>query len=218
VVASLADGTAGVVDVAGRQVLRGEGDGRTVMGYREGDQLFVVAGPDAHDIGVVLDRQVRAVAARAPGAREPFTPLVTTPVDAAFVRVPTVTFQPIPPPEEEPAPEAPALRGATGVEGRYGVVAGERRTTVWAYALDIPRTYPNAEALEAPVAELVSSRAGGVPVEEVEVFGKVVIAADGLEGAPSARAFRHRGTVVLVEGLVASQLDAVVTAWLRELA
>lgn len=217
VVASLADGTAAAVPVAGREVLRGDADGRTVMGYREGDQLFIVEGPDPHDIGVVLERQVRAFAARAPGAEEPFTPLVPTPVDAAFVEVPTVTFQPIPPPEEEPVPETPALRGAIGSQGRYGVVAGERRITIWAYSLDVPRTYPSAESLEAPVAELVAARAGGAPVEEVEVFGKVVVGANGPDGSASARAFRHQGIVVLVEGLVPSQLDAVITAWLREL-
>ena len=31
---------------------------------------------------------------------------------------------------------------AENPQGRYGVVAGERRTTIWAYALDIPGTQP----------------------------------------------------------------------------
>jgi hypothetical protein len=217
-VGSLADGSAEVVPVGGRDVLRGQADDGTVMGYREGDQVLLVRGAREQDVEVALIRQVRAFAAGAPGAEEPFTPLLPTPVDAAFVRVPTVAFQPIPPPEEEPVPETPTLRGATSWQGRYGIVAGERRTTMWAYALDIPGTYASAEALEAPVAELVSARAGGAPAEEVEVFDRVVVSANGPEGSPSARAFRHRGIVVLVEGLVPSQLDAVISAWLRELA
>ncbi len=216
-VASLADGTVEAIPVAARDVLRATGPGGTVMGYREGDQLLVVRGPDERDVGVVLERQVPAFAAGAPGEAEPFTPLVPTPADAAFVSVPTVSFEAIPPPEEEPAPDTPALRGATTWQGRYGVVAGERRTIVWAYALDIPGTYPSAESLEPTLTELVASRAGGAPTKEAVLFGRVVIGADGAVGSPSARAFRHQGLAVLVEGLVPSQLDAVVTAWLREL-
>ena len=99
--------------------------------------------------------------------------------------VPTVTFQPIPPPEEEPPPEAPTMAGATGVEGRYGVVAGERRTVVWSFTVD-PRTYPSAEPLERPSpAASATARAGGSPAAVTEVLGRVVVAADaaGAEGA-----------------------------------
>ena len=110
------------------------------------------------------------------------------------------------------------MRGATSAQGRYGVVAGERRTTIWAYTLDIPRTVGSAEALEPALTELVSARAGGATAEEVEVFGRIVLRADGPDGEPSARAFRYKGIALLVEGLVPSQLDAVVTAWLKELA
>ncbi len=216
-VAALGDGTADVVPVAGRDVLRARGPGGTVMGYREGDQLLLVRAADDRDAALVLDRQIVARAAGATGAEQPFTPLLPTPIDAAFVAVPTVTFQPIPPPEEEPPPETPTLRGATGAQGRYGVVAGERRTTVWAYTLDIPRTYASAESLEPALAELVSARAGGTPSEEAEVFGAIVVRADGPEGTPSVRAFRYEGIALVVEGLVPSQLDAVLTAWLREL-
>ncbi len=216
-VGTLGDGNATAVAVAGREALRSQGGGRTVMGYREGDQLLLVRGLHEQDVGIVLDRQVAAFAARAPGAKDPFTPLVHTPVDAAFVPVPTVTFQPIPPAEEEPAPPTPTLRGATSWQGRYGVVAGERRTTIWAYTLDIPGTYASAESLEPALAALVSERAGGTEAGESEVFGRIVVGADGAGDAPSARAFRHRGIVLLVEGLVPSQLDAVISAWLREL-
>ena len=218
VVASLADGPAEVVTVAGREVLRAQAADRTLMGYREGDQVLLVQGAHAQDVGVVLERQVRAFAAGAPGAKAPLTPLVATAVGSVFVRVPTVTFQPIPPAEEEPPPETPALRGAIGAQGRYGVVAGERRTTIWVYSLDVPRTYPSAESLEPALAELVSARAGGTKAERSEVFGRVVASADGAEGSPSARAFRYGGLAVLVEGLVPGQLDAVISAWLRELA
>jgi hypothetical protein len=216
-VGTLGDGTAASVTVGGREALRSQGDRGTVVGYREGDQLLVLRGAQEQDVAAVLDRQVAAFTARVPGAEEPFTPLVPTPVDAAFVPVPTVTFQPIPPPEEEPVPPTPTLRGATGWQGRYGVVAGERRTTIWAYTLDIPGTYASAESLDPVLAGLVSERAGGVEAEESEVFGRIVVRADGPEGATSARAFRHRGIVLLVEGLVPRQLDAVISAWLRAL-
>ena len=165
---------------------------------------------------MVVERQLQALAAGAVGAAEPFTPLVPLPIDAAFVPVPTVSFQPIPPPEEEPPPAPPGLPGATGVQGRYGVVAGERRTTVWAYTLD-PATYPSAESLEPALAALVSARAGGAPVETTEVLGRVVLSADGAEGSPSVRAFRHQGLALVVEGQVPAQLDAVITAWLTAL-
>ena len=38
-------------------------------------------------VGVVLGRQVKAYAAGVPGASEPFTPLVPSPLEAAFVEV-----------------------------------------------------------------------------------------------------------------------------------
>ncbi len=109
------------------------------------------------------------------------------------MRGPTVTFQPIPPPEEEPPPEPPTLAGATGVQGRYGVVAGERRTTVWAYTVD-PGTYPWAEPLEPALAALVSSRAGGAPAEADEVLGRVVQRRRRRRrAARRPAAFRHGG-------------------------
>jgi hypothetical protein len=156
------------------------------------------------------------LAAGAVGQAEPFTPLVSLPIDAAFVSVPTVTFEPIPPPEEEPPPEPPALPGATGVQGRYGVVAGERRTTAWAYTLD-PATYPSAESLQPALEALVSARAGGAPIETTEVLDHLVVGADGPEGSPSVRAFRHQGLALVVEGMDPAQLDAVITAWLTAL-
>ena len=166
---------------------------------------------------MVVERQLAAIAAGITGAVEPVTPLVPLPIDAAYVAVPTVAFQPIPPPEEEPPPEPPALPGATGVQGRYGVVAGERRTTVWAFTVD-SATYPSAEVLEPAMAALVSARAGGAPAEGVEVVDRVVQRATGAEGAVSARAFRHQGLVLLVEGLDPAQVDAVVSAWIIALA
>lgn len=216
-VGSLGDGTVEEVTVAGLPVRRSTGDGVTAMGYRQGDQLMLVSGPSANDVGIVVDRQLTAIAQGAVGDPAPFTPLVRVPVGSAFVEVPTVEFQAIPPPEEEPAPEPPGLPGATAVEGRYGVVAGERRTTVWAYALGAG-AYPSAESVTPALSILVSARAGGAPAEATEVLGRIVLAADGAEGSPSVRAFRHQGVVLVVEGQVPAQLDAVISAWLTELA
>lgn len=200
----------------GRPTVRAQGEAGTALGYVEGDLLVVVRGPDDHDVGVVVERQLTALAAGAPGTPEPQTPLIPVPVDAAFVEVPTVTFAAIPPPEEEPAPEPPALPGATGVQGRYGVVAGERRTTVWAYTLD-PAAYPWAEAVDAALARLVAERAGGAPAEAVEVVDRLVQRATGPAEGTSARAFRHQGLALLVEGPDPAQVDAVVSAWITAL-
>ena len=215
-VGALGGGTTEAIKVGGRPVLRSTGDAGTVIGYREGNQLVLVRGPSEKDVARSVLLQLEAYATGAPGEAAPFTPLFPTPIDAAFVAVPTVTFQPIPPPEEEPPPEPPGLPGATGVQGRYGVVAGERRTTVWAYTLDLG-TYPSAEQLQPKLAEVVAARAGGAKVETTEVLGRVVLAANGPDGSPSVRAFRHGGLVLLIEGTNPAQLDAVITAWLTEL-
>ncbi len=204
------------VDIGGRTAIRSRGAAGTTIAYVEGNLLVIVRGADDHDIRVVVERQLAARAAGIAGAPDPRTPLVPLPLDAAFVSVPTVTFELIPSPEEEPPPEPPPMVGATAVQGRYGVVAGERRTTVWAYTVD-PQTYPWAEPLEAALAGLASARAGGAPAEGVEVLGRVVQQADGADGSPSARAFRHEGLVLLVEGPDPAQLDAVVSAWIASL-
>jgi hypothetical protein len=216
VVAAEGGGVEEEVTLAGRTALRSVGEGGTTIGFLEGDQLVVVRGPDEQLVRTVVERQLTAIAAGAPGSVEPVTPLVPLPIGAAFVTVPAVTFQPIPPPEDEPPPIPPVLPGATAVEGRYGVVAGERRTTVWAFSLD-HATYPSAEVLETALATLVTSRAGGAPAEGVEVVDRVVQRATGGGGAPSARAFRHGGIAILVEGGDAAQVDAVVSAWIAAL-
>lgn len=217
VVAALGDGEADAEDLAGRTTFRSGGREGTAIGFLEGNLLVVVRGVDDHDIGVLVERQLAAVAAGAIGPAEPVTPLIPVSIGAAFVPAPTISFQPIPPPEEEPPPEPPVLAGATGIEGRYGVVAGERRTTVWAFTVD-PAVYPSAEALEPAMAALVSARAGGAPAEGVEVGDRVVQRATGAaEGTPSARAFRQQGLVLLVEGLDPAQVDAVVSAWIAAL-
>jgi hypothetical protein len=213
VVAAEGDGAEEELTLAGRATFRSRGPEGTAIGFLEGDQLVVVKGPVDQEIRTVVQRQLTAIAAGTPGAAEPATPLVPIPIGSVFVVEPTVTVEAIPPPEEEPPPEAPALPGATGLEGRYGVVAGERRTTVWVFTLD-PATYPTAEALEPALAALVSSRAGGASAEGVEVVDRVVQRADG---APSARAFRHHGIAILVEGGDPAQVDAVVSAWIAEL-
>jgi len=205
------------VPVAGRTVFRARGPGGTAVGFLEGNLLVVVRGPDDQSAAVVVERQLSALAAGVSGAPGPVTPLLPIPVDAAFVPVPTVAFQPIPPPEDEPPPAPPELPGSTGLQGRYGVVAGERRTVVWAFTVD-PGAYPSAEVLEPAMAALASSRAGGAPAEAAEVVDRVVQRANGGEGAPSARAFRHQALVLLVEGPDPAQLDAVVSAWITALA
>jgi hypothetical protein len=204
------------VKIGGRTTIVSRSEARTTIVYVVGNLVVVVRGAVDADIRNVVKLQLAALAAGVPGAAEPQTPLVPLPIDTAFVPVPTVTFEPIPPPEEEPAPEPPALPGATGVQGRYGVVAGERRTTVWAYTLD-PGAYPWAEPLDAALAQLVAARAGGAAAEPVEVLGRVVQRADGAEDVPSARAFRHGGLALVVEGTDPAQLDAVVSAWIAAL-
>jgi hypothetical protein len=199
--------------LAGRTVLRSQGAGGVVLGFVEGDQLVTVRGVSAGDTATVVERQLTAIAAGVVGPTEPVTPLVALPIEAAFVPVPILIYQPIPPPEEEPAPEPPVLAGATGLQGRYGVVAGERRTTLWVFAVD-PAKYPSAEALTPAMAALVSVRSGGAPVEAVEVVDRVVQRATGPAGARSAAAFRHQALVVLIEGPDPAQVDAVASAWI----
>lgn len=216
VVAAFGDGQAETIPVGDRPTVRSRGAAGSVIGYLEGDQLVVVRGRVPGDVEAVVALQLAALAAGAPGSAEPRTPLVAIPIDSVFVAVPAVTFQPFPPPEDEPVPEPPALGGATGVQGRYGVVAGERRTTAWAFSLD-PGVHPWAETLDAALVALVGARASGAEGDTVEVLGRLVHRADGAEGAVSARAFRQHGVALLVEGLDPAQLDAVVSAWITAL-
>jgi hypothetical protein len=202
------------VEVAGRTVLRSAGADRVALGFREGNLLAIVSGPVDADVTLVVTRQLEALARGEVGTVEPFTPLVALEPNAAFVPVDTVTFEPIPPAGEEPSsPEVPGLAGATAVEGRYGVVAGERRTVVWAIAVDRGQ-YPSAEALAPALPGLASARAAGAPPQPVEVIDRVVLESTNADGSPSARVFRHQGLVLVVEGNRADQLDAVVTAWI----
>jgi hypothetical protein len=133
------------------------------------------------------------------------------------VPIATVSFAGIPPPEEEAtSPVPPTLSGATGVHGRYGVVAGERRTTVWVFTLD-PATYPTAEALDPVLPSLASSRADGAAAQPAEVVDRVVLTAANEPGQPTAAVFRHQSLVLLVEGERPDQVEAVVTAWITAL-
>jgi hypothetical protein len=202
------------VEVAGRAVLRSAGADRVALGFREGNLLAIVSGPVDADVTLVVTRQLEALARGEVGTVEAFTPLVALEPNAAFVPVDAVTFEPIPPAGEEPSsPEVPDLAGATAVEGRYGVVAGERRTVVWAIAVDRGQ-YPSAEALAPALPGLASARAAGAPPQPVEVIDRVVLVSTNEDGSPSARVFRHQGLVLVVEGNRADQLDAVVTAWI----
>ena len=204
------------VPMGGRNVLQATKGDRAAIAFRQGDQLSIVTASTAHATSVAT-RQIEAQARGEVGSLDPVTPLPPTPVLAGFVPLSTVSFLPIPPPEEEPiTPEVPTFPGAAAVEGRYGVVAGERRTVVWAFALD-RGAYPTAEALAPALPGLVSSRAGGAPAEANELIDRVVLSATNPPGTRSARAFRHQGLVLLVEGDRPDQLDAVVTAWITAL-
>lgn len=215
VVAGVGGGRATEAELVGRTVLRSSTADRMALGFREGDLLTVVRGSAEADVNLAVTRQLEAIARGERGPPGPVTPMIALPGGAAFIPMATVSFEPIPP-EEEPAPEVPAFPGAIGVEGRYGVVAGERRTLVWAFALDLA-TYPSAEALAPALPALVADRAGGTAPQATEVVDRVVLTATNPEGMPSARAFRHQGLVLLVEGDRAAQLDAVVTAWITAL-
>jgi len=212
-VGAMAEGDAVDLALGGRNTVTATGPAGTAVGFREGDLFSVVRGSVEADVRTVVERQLAAMAAGAAPQVEPFTPLVPTPAEAAFVEVPTVAFRPIPPSEVGPAPSAPSLAGAAPAVGRYGVVAGERRSTVWSFALDVGAR-PSAESVQADVEALVTARAGGATAAPVEVVDRIVVAADG---ETSVRAFRHHGLVVLVEGTDPDQLDAIVTAWISAL-
>lgn len=204
-------------ELAGRTALTANGDGRAVVAHREGDLVTAVIAADGADARLVATRQLEARARGEIGSVEPRTPMAALPVDAAFVALETVAFQPIPPLEEEPqGPSPPALAGAQALQGRYGVIAGERRTVVWAFALD-PAAHPAAETVAPLLGPLVSERAGGAAPEAAEVIDRIVVSATAPLGERSARALRHQGLVLVVEGDRPDQLDAVVTAWITAL-
>lgn len=204
-------------EVVGRPLLVAGTDERWAMAHREGDLLVVVLADVEADARLVATRQVEARARGEVGVLEPRTPMVALPAEAAFVDLATVAFAPIPPLEEEPTgPTPPTMAGAAGGQGRYGVIAGERRTVVWSMALD-PAAHPSAESVAPLLGPLASERAGGAPADVAEVLDRIVVAADAPVGERSARAFRHQGLVLLVEGDRPDQLDAVVTAWIAAL-
>lgn len=206
------------VGLAGQTVERAASStGSSVaIGFRAANLLVIVSGPVDADVVLTATRQLEARARGEIGGPDPKTPLVGLPVDAAFVPVPTVTFAPIPPPDQEQGPEPPSLPGASALEGRYGVVAGERRTVVWVFAAD-PAAYTSAEALEPAMEALAAARAGGRAPTHAEVGGRVVYAVANEPGTPSAQVFRHQGLVLLVEGDRPDQVDAVATAWIAAL-
>lgn len=217
-VSAAGGGPTAPVPIGGQTVLRAADPSGALVaaGFREANLLVIVTGPSGADVDFTVTRQLEARARGEVGSPTPVTPLVPLPVDGAFVAVPTVGFAPIPPPEDEPSPEVPGLPGAIAQEGRYGVVAGERRAIVWAFAVD-PGTYPSAEALDPALQGLAAERAGGTAPAVSEVGGRIVYASSNPPGTSSAQVFRHGGLVLLVEGNDAGQLDAVTTAWIAAL-
>lgn len=216
IVEGLSGGEVESLELVGRRTLHAVGT-MSVVAFREGNALAVVSASADADAVLVVTRQLEARARGEVGTGEPRTPLVATPAESAFVPVASIAFTPFTPPEEEEPPEPPGLPGATVVQGRYGVVAGERRTVVWGIAVDVG-VHPTAESLEPSMRELVAARSGGVAPEAVELVDRVVLIADGALGEPSAQAFRHAGVVVLVEGTDAAQVAAVTSAWITALA
>ena len=94
---------------------------------------------------------------------------------------------------------AAALPGATGVQGRYGVVAGERRTTVWAYTVD-PGDLPVGRAPRRRAGRAgVRSRRWRPASEPRCSAGRRERRRRRGQRRPS-RAFRHGGLALLVEG------------------
>lgn len=216
-VGAVVNGAVTGVPLGGRTVLRAAGEaGGVVIGFREGNLLTLVTGPTDTEVDLTVSRQLEALARGEAGSPTPITPLVAIPTDAAFVAVPTVMFAAIPPAAEETGPEVPSMTGATAVQGRYGVVAGERRTVVWAFSVD-PTVYPSAEALDPAMQALAAARAGDTAPKASELGGRVVYASTNAAGTPSTQVFRHQGIVLLVEGDRPDQVDAVTTAWIAAL-
>lgn len=214
-VGALGGGRARPVALAAGEGLQVVGPDATTLGFLQGDLLVVVRGAPS-DAELVVTRQLEAIARGEVGSTTPVTPLVPTAPESAFVPVPTVAFASILPPEEEPPPVPPTLAGATAVQGRYGVVGGERRTVVWAFSLDAG-SYPSAEAVDPAMDELVRARTRASAAPGVETADRLVFGATAPDGTTSVRAFRHRGLVLVVEGAAADQVDAVATAWIAAL-
>lgn len=216
-VTALGGGELSEVTLSARAVMRSaDAGGRTALGVREGNQLLVVQAGVEGDATMAITLLLDATDRGAVGSLDPATPLIPLPVDSAFVGTPGVAFTPFLPPEVEPPPAAPDLPGATAVAGRYGVVAGERRTVVWSFAVDVAAT-PTAEALAPALQALAATRADGTVAQPTEVGGRVVLSSASPAGTPSAQVFRHQGLVLVVEGTQPDQLAAVTTAWIAAL-
>lgn len=189
---------------------------RAAVGFLIADVLTVVSGSSDAEVTLTVTRQIEARARGEIGSATPTTPLVTVEPASVFVSVSSVDFEEIPGPEEEAVPEPPAMAGASSVTGRYGVVAGERRTTVWVLSVS-PSAHPWAESLEPAMEALAAARANGSAPTPTEIGGRVVYQSVNAPGTRSTHVFRHHGLVLLVEGDQADQVEAVATAWIAAL-
>ena len=215
-VGALGDGTTEPVTIAGRPVLRSQGPSGTVMGYREGNQLMLVRGPAPEDIGGVVERQLQALAV-ARSARRSRSPRSSrcrsTPPSCRCPPCPSNRSRR---PRRSPRRSRQVCRAQRGFWVATAWSPGERRTNVWAHTLD-PTTYPSAERLEPALAALASTP------------GRCARGGEGGARPPRLQRRRRRwpplsprvppsGLALVVEGQVPAQLDAVITAWLTELA
>jgi hypothetical protein len=230
-VVSTAGGTEAVLQPVGDvRTFTAMGREQTAAGYQIGDLVVLVTAPTAAAVRAVVDRQLAARAAGQHGAEAPATPLLPAlPIATAYVPVPSVSFVPFPPPEQEESPAPPPLPNVVGVDGRYGVVAGERRTTAWVYALDAG-AYPVAERVYPALSSVVSSVAGGAKARTTEVVDRIVFAADPPDDVEPpdpadpdaveplvARAFLHGSLAIVVTGRKAAEVDAAVSDWISHL-
>ncbi|MGQ0431730.1 MAG: hypothetical protein ACT452_04900 [Microthrixaceae bacterium] len=217
-VGAIGRGVARAERIGAQDVIRAQAsDGTHVaVGFLSADVLTVVSGSSDAEVTLTVTRQIEARARGEIGSATPTTPLVPVEPDSVFVAVPTVAFEEIPGPEDEAVPEPPSMVGASAVTGRFGVAAGERRTTVWVVSTS-RSTYPWAEALEPAMEALAMARANGSAPTPTEFGGRVVYQSVNAPGTPSAHVFRHHGLVLLVEGDQADQVAAVATAWIAAL-
>jgi hypothetical protein len=201
-------------DIDGVPVLRAGPavDGSLVRAYLHENLLIVARGRNDDVLARLVTSQLAAVKAGKPGSSDLITPMRVVPPAQLFVSVPTVGFAAYPSPEVPPP--APVLSNAPGavsaIETRIVAVAGERRATTWVIGTSAGH-FPTAESLTPSIDALAAARYG-TAAKTAEVAGRVVVSAQSPSGT-ALRVFRFQDVVVVIEGIEADQLDAIVSAW-----